>query len=107
MTTYRGESIRAAIIMGGLHHCVANLPQTLATISSMLRPGGLLLMSEPNRDYVLEGSPVLVRSATASSTRRTKPLFFDDALLKAGAGLFKSNYLTYFGGPAFFLCTSA
>src|SRR5215216_1184649 len=38
----------AAIVIGGLHHCVSNLPQTLSNLATALRPGGLLLMMEPN-----------------------------------------------------------
>lgn len=45
-----------AMVIGGLHHCIADLPGTFSTIAGILRPGGLLLMCEPNRHYLLEGA---------------------------------------------------
>ncbi len=44
----------AAIVMGGLHHCVADLGTTLANIAALLKPGAPLMMFEPNREYVLQ-----------------------------------------------------
>jgi SAM-dependent methyltransferase len=100
---YQGEQFDAAIIMGGLHHCVANLPRTLTAISAMLRPGGTLLMFEPNRDYLLEVVRRLWYKRDRYFDSHNEAALSHQALLEAGGGAFVSEYLKYFGGPAFFL----
>ena len=35
------ETYDGAIVVGGLHHCVADLAQTLRNIAAMIRPGGI------------------------------------------------------------------
>src|ERR1700740_120877 len=52
---YSGEEIfDAAIIMGGLHHCIADLPSTLETVARMIKPGGHFFLFEPNKQYFLQ-----------------------------------------------------
>ena len=50
-----GRQFDVTMVFGGLHHCVSDLPGTLRTLAQLVRPGGLLLMFEPNRRYLLEG----------------------------------------------------
>ena len=45
----------AAVVIGGLHHLVVNLPQAIANLASAVRSGGVVLMMEPSADSVLEG----------------------------------------------------
>src|SRR5687767_2983809 len=51
-----GERFDVAMIFGGLHHCARDLPETFKTVAGLLKPGGLFLLYEPNRRYVLEGA---------------------------------------------------
>src|SRR5215470_10172004 len=44
----------AAMIFGGLHHCVSDLATTLQNVARMLKPGGVFLMLEPNKRCYLE-----------------------------------------------------
>ena len=46
----------AIAVVGGLHHVSAARDQVIANIHAALRPGGLLVMMEPNADYVLEAA---------------------------------------------------
>src|ERR1700730_3387145 len=49
--TAETENLRifdAAVVVGGLHHCVSGLTAAIHNIASMLRPGGLLFLVEPN-----------------------------------------------------------
>ena len=97
------EQYDACIIMGGLHHCVANLPVTFANIHRMLKPGGLLLMFEPNRQYVLQAARDLwYRADKYFDAANEQALAHTDLVRLAGAG-FQAENLRYFGGPAFFL----
>lgn len=48
------ETYDAVIVMGGIHHLVADLDMAFANIRRLLKPGGRLIMAEPNSDYVLE-----------------------------------------------------
>lgn len=93
----------AAIVMGGLHHCVANLPSALTTIASMLRPGGMLLMFEPNSEYVLEFGRRLWYRLDKYFDSQTEAALAYRALVKCAGGQFTSKNVQYFGGPAFYL----
>lgn len=93
----------ACIIMGGLHHCVADLPATFANIHGMLKPGGMLLMFEPNRQYVLQAAREFwYKQDHYFDAANEQALAHDELVRLAGAG-FASESLRYFGGPAFFL----
>jgi SAM-dependent methyltransferase len=101
--TYAGETFDAAIIIGGLHHCVADLAGTLGTIAKMLRPGGVLLMFEPNKDYMLEGvRRIWYRADRFFDDSTEAALSHDELLVKAGS-LFEARLVRYLGGPAYFL----
>jgi hypothetical protein len=89
--------------MGGLHHCVSNLPGALDTVAAMLRPGATLLMFEPNRDYLLEFARRLWYRADAYFDAETEAALSHDSLLQQAGPMFAPKKLTYFGGPAFYL----
>jgi SAM-dependent methyltransferase len=99
----RTERFDAAIMMGGLHHCAANVSGALRAIASLLQPGGLLLMFEPNRDYVLEGLRRFWYRHDRYFDATSESALSHDALLATGAGAFEVEQVQYFGGPAFFL----
>ena len=91
-----------AMVIGGLHHCVADLPQTLHNIGTMLVADGLFLMVEPSNEFFLER----LRNFWYRYDR-----YFDDAnehalshdeILRMAAGVFALNDIRYFGGPAYF-----
>jgi SAM-dependent methyltransferase len=100
---FDGEPFDAAVIMGGLHHCAANLPHALATVATMLRPGAHFLMFEPNRDYVLESARRLWYRVDRYFDDANEMALSHDALIDAGGGAFACEQVRYFGGPAFFL----
>lgn len=92
----------AAIIVGGLHHCVADLDQALANLHALIRPGGRLYLIEPNADYAFE--------ALRASWYRRDHYFEADteqALslsdLQRRASGFSPVRDFYFGGPAYFM----
>jgi SAM-dependent methyltransferase len=92
-----------AIIFGGLHHCVSDLDGTFRTIAQLLRPGGTLLMYEPNRQCYLE----LVRRVWYRLDRyfdasTEHSLAHGDILSRASAS-FEALDCRYMGGPAYFL----
>ncbi len=92
-----------AIVVGGLHHCVADLAQTLRNIAAMIRPGGHLLMMEPSADFALN----VVRDKWYAADRYfdapTEEALSHDALLKQAAPWFQGKAVRYFGGLAYFL----
>jgi SAM-dependent methyltransferase len=98
-----GETYDGAIVVGGLHHCVADLAQTLRNIAAMIRPGGHFLMMEPSADFALN----VVRDKWYAADRYfdapTEKALSHDALLKQAAPWFDSEAVRYFGGPAYFL----
>jgi SAM-dependent methyltransferase len=48
------EAFDAIVVVGGFHHVVRELDAAMTNVHNALRPGGVLLMMEPNSDYVLE-----------------------------------------------------
>jgi SAM-dependent methyltransferase len=92
-----------AIVIGGLHHCVADMPQTLRNIAAMMKPGGYFLMMEPSADFALN----VVRDKWYVSDKYfdapTERALSHDALLKEAAPYFEADAVRYFGGPAYFL----
>ena len=102
-----GAGFDAALIMGGLHHCVTDLGATLANIARMLKPGGVLLLWEPNARSFLEAC----RRYWYRRDRYFEPgteaaLDARDLIAQAG-GRFVAKRVVYHGGPAYFLiCNS-
>jgi hypothetical protein len=50
------QSHDAALVIGGLHHCVMDLSTTLKNVASMVRPGGHFMMMEPSDNSFLSGA---------------------------------------------------
>ncbi|MGB8843268.1 MAG: methyltransferase [Aliidongia sp.] len=97
------ERFDAAIIMGGLHHCVADLETTLANIAGMLNPGAPFLLFEPNREYFLQiARDIWYRADRYFDAATEEGLAHGDLLSRAGDA-FQPEQVRYFGGPAFFL----
>jgi SAM-dependent methyltransferase len=93
----------AGIIMGGLHHCVADLPATFANIHAMLNPGGILLMFEPNRQYALQFAREFWYKRDRYFDAANEQALAHDELVELAGGGFVPETVRYFGGPAFFL----
>jgi SAM-dependent methyltransferase len=93
----------AAIIIGGIHHCIADLPATLGNVAAMLKPGGWLFMMEPNKSYVLEGLRRLWYRKDRYFDAESEEALDHDQLAKLGGDLFDVGEVRYLGGPAYFL----
>ena len=96
-----------AIVVGGLHHCISELDTVLENVAGLLRPGGLFLMVEPNRECWLEP----LRRAWYRRDRyfeaSTEAALSHDAMLRSAGRLFEGMSVEYAGGPAYFLiCNS-
>lgn len=97
------EPFDGAMIIGGLHHCVADLDQTLTNVAAMLRPGAWLLLIEPNERFILEGIRKWWYLHDRWFEARTEQALDHDALLEQAAGTFAPEQCRYLGGPAYFL----
>ncbi|HLX29233.1 MAG TPA: class I SAM-dependent methyltransferase [Casimicrobiaceae bacterium] len=99
-----GMAFDVAIIVGGLHHCVSNLDATFRTIANLLCEGGLLLMYEPNSEYVLEGVRKFWYRRDRYFDAATEHALAHDRIARMAA---KSGLVPlrchYAGGPAYFL----
>jgi SAM-dependent methyltransferase len=97
-------SVDCAFIIGGLHHCVRNLPQVLANAARLVRKGGTLLMVEPNAEYLLEG----LRRLWYRADRRyfdadTEHALAHDHLVELAGSGFSPERVRFLGGPGYFL----
>ena len=93
----------AAIIMGGLHHCVADLDMALGNVAALLKPSAPFLMFEPNREYVLQFARDLWYRLDRYFDAATEDGLAHDALLRRAGRAFAAERVRHFGGPAFFL----
>jgi SAM-dependent methyltransferase len=99
-----GRRFDVAMVFGGLHHCVSDLPGTFRTIAQLVRPGGLLLMFEPNNRYILEGVRKLwYRFDATFEGNATEGALDYDALAAMAAYYFLPLDCRHMGGPAYFL----
>jgi SAM-dependent methyltransferase len=98
-----GQPFDVAMVIGGLHHCLADLSGTLRNLAKLVRPGGLLLMMEPNRRYVLEGVRRLWYRFDRSFDAANEGALDHDEIAGRGMPWFEVVDVRYGGGPAFFL----
>lgn len=98
------EQYDAVLVVGGIHHLVSNLPQTFANIDRMLKPGGKLIMSEPNADFVLEPLRKLwYRLDTQTFDANNEHALSHPKLVREHSGALMLIDLNYIGGPAYFV----
>lgn len=93
----------AAVIIGGLHHCISDLPQTLKNIAGLLKPSGILYMMEPSSDFFLNGLRNRWYKADHYFDAETEEALSHAAILKQANEYFELIDVKYFGGPAYFL----
>lgn len=93
----------AAIVIGGLHHLVADLGVALKNIRAMLKPGGMLLMFEPNAQFSLQWARAFWYRNDPMFDAQTEAALNHDRLLEAANGRFRREMLRFLGGPAFYL----
>jgi len=101
--TIWSQRFDAAIVIGGLHHCVSDLAQTLDNLAAAIRPGGLLFMMEPNADCWLEGLRQRWYRQDRFFDAPTEHALSHPKLLEAAGGRFDSMAVHHVGGPAYFL----
>ena len=100
---YEGPEFDAALIIGGIHHCVADIPGTLRTLGRMLKPGAILIMIEPNKRCFLELARRLWYRADRYFEESTEGALDPSELLQQAGGMFEAQNTVYRGGPAYFL----
>jgi SAM-dependent methyltransferase len=97
----------AAVVIGGLHHCVSDLPTTISNLASMLKPGGLLLLLEPNARFFLQ----TVRNIWYRKDRyfhaATERALDPAELARLAASQFTTERVFFTGGPAYFLIANS
>jgi SAM-dependent methyltransferase len=96
------ERFDLAFVIGGLHHCVSDLDQTLANVAKILTPGGFFVMLEPNAQFFLEAIRKLWYRLDGSFDAATEHALNHDQLLKSAERYFHCADVKYFGGPAYF-----
>ena len=93
----------AALVVGGLHHTVVDLPAALRNTAALVRPGGFLFMMEPNSRYLLEGLRRLWYRLDSNFDATTEHALDPAELAELGAPWFRPLAVSYCGGPAYFL----
>lgn len=96
------ESHDAALIIGGLHHCVLDLETTLRNVARLIRPGGHFMMMEPSDDSFLSGIRRIWYRADRYFEADTEHALKHDALAAMARPYFVPEKVVYTGGPAFY-----
>ncbi len=98
------QSYDALLVMGGIHHLVADLDVAFENIAKLLNPGGKLIMSEPNADFMLEPLRKLwYKLDTSHFDADNEHALSHQKLVNDHAHGMKPVDLRYIGGPAYFL----
>jgi SAM-dependent methyltransferase len=105
LTSGQSVGIQAdiAMVFGGLHHCVIDLSRTFETIAGLLKPGGLLLMYEPNAGFFLEWVRRLWYRMDRYFDAPTEHALDLEGILQLAGPRFQMYDCLYTGGPAYFL----
>jgi len=97
------ETFDAVAVVGGLHHVIRNLDTVMNNVHAALRPGGTLLMMEPNSDYVLESIRKLWYRADRYFDADDEQALSYKTLQSTYNALFQERHVRHLGGPAYFL----
>lgn len=92
-----------ALVIGGLHHCIADMPATLQNIARMVRPGGHFLMMEPNDQFFLSAVRRIWYKQDKWFEANTEAALKHDDLAALAAPYFVPERVSFIGGPAFYL----
>ncbi len=94
------QKVDAVIVMGGIHHFVADLDTAFENIRRMLKPNGILIMAEPNADYFLQPLRSLwYRLDRKNFDHATEWALSHNDLLKRYADHFVCESISYKGSP--------
>jgi SAM-dependent methyltransferase len=94
------DTFDIAFVVGGLHHCIANLEIVLSNVAAMLKPGGQLLMMEPSNQFFLDPVRKLwYRLDKRFFDAETERALNHDELFAMAGGNFKLQSVKFFGGP--------
>jgi SAM-dependent methyltransferase len=99
----KNKSYDAAVVIGGLHHCISDLPTTFKNIHSLIKPNGTLYMMEPNRDFFLNNLRTQWYKLDKYFDSETEQALSHDAILFSCKNSFELIDVRYFGGPAYFI----
>jgi len=101
---YSPEQIHdAALVIGGLHHCVIDLKMTLKNVARIVRPGGHFMMMEPSDQFILSSVRRIWYKADHWFESDTEHALKHDELVAMAAPYFVPEKVLYSGGPAFYL----
>ena len=93
------------MVFGGLHHCANDLRRVFENISGILKPGGMLLMWEPNRECFLEWLRQIWYRKSRFFQEDTEEAIVHDDIISMASSLFEVMDLRYMGGAGIFLYT--
>ncbi len=97
------ERFDIAVVIGGLHHCVADLGVTMSNLAGLLHRDGMLLMFEPNAGFALESVRQWWYRKDRYFDADSEAALDHDALLELSDGHFAAEYVHFLGGPAYYL----
>jgi SAM-dependent methyltransferase len=101
------EKFDVVMIVGGLHHCVGDLPAALRNVADLLSSGGRFLLLEPNRECVLDGARRLWYRLDKYFDAATERALTHSNILTQAGFQFNAEQVGYYGGPGYFLISQS
>lgn len=90
------------MVIGGLHHCVVDLPGAMRTVDSLVKPGGRIAMYEPNRHFFLQAIRELWYRCDRHFDHQTEAALDHQQLFDLVADHYRVELVKHFGGPALY-----
>lgn len=97
------EPADIAIIIGGIHHCVSDLDGTFKNLSRILKPGGHLLMIEPNANFILNTVRMFWYKKSKYFDDQTEAPLVHSEIHNIAAENFEVKSCEFLGGASYFL----
>ncbi|MCF1744048.1 class I SAM-dependent methyltransferase [Paradevosia shaoguanensis] len=97
------EQFDFGLVVGGLHHCISNLPQAADNLGRMIKSGGSLVLYEPNADFVGEVVRKFWYRRDEYFEADTEGALHSAELASLFSDTFKVRRVFAIGGPAYFV----
>jgi SAM-dependent methyltransferase len=101
------DKFDVTMIVGGLHHCIANLPAVLQNLANLLKPGGMALLVEPNREFILDWLRRFWYKVDLYFDSTNERALAHSEVIKLASTSFTPENISYYGGPAYFLISQS
>lgn len=96
------DPVDFAIVIGGIHHCVYDLKATFSNIARLIKPGGYLILLEPNAEFALNRVREIWYEKSRYFDQETEEPLVHDTIWAMASKDFEVELIRYMGGINYF-----